>query len=64
MQTQSRRGGLDHIPNELYIAPGTQGQLALAQLLHRSTQEGPPLAWRGGLMWAAPTQTSVTTLPV
>ena len=45
---------LGHIPNELYIASGSQGQSVLAQLLHRSAQEGPPFAWRGGLMWVPP----------
>ena len=52
--TGRKNVGLDHIPNELYIVPGIHGQLVIAQLHHRSAQEGPPLAWRGGLMRAAP----------
>ena len=47
--------GLGHIPYELYIASGIQGQSVLAQLLHRAMQERPHFfAWRGGLIWVDP----------
>ena len=54
---EKQKVGLDGIPHKLYIASGGPGQLLLAQLLHRATLEGPPMAWRGGHMWAAPRKT-------
>ena len=39
-----KKVGLDGIPNELYSASGNPGQLLPAQLLHRATHAGPPVA--------------------
>ena len=51
---KGRQTGLDAIPDEFYVAAGDDGQWHLAGLLCRASAEGPPFAWRGGWMWAAP----------
>ena len=56
--------GKDCIPNEFYHASGEASQLALAQLLHRARWEGPPMSWRGGLMWARPRKPNLPFSPL
>lgn len=55
--TGARKGvqvGADQIPNEFHMAGGLPCLSKLAHLLWRVKHEGPPMAWRGGPMRAAP----------
>ena len=62
-QQTGKQVGLDGIPNKLYCASGKPGQLLLAQLLHHAAQRGPPMAWKGRQMWAAPRKTWLPLSP-
>ena len=49
-----KQAGLDLVSEELYLAAGYDGLYLLAQLCLRAKHQGPPISWRGGLMWAGP----------
>ena len=67
---QSRLAKIKHqvgtygIPNALYKASGSQGQLQLAHLLVKVLANGPPMSWHGGLMWAAPRKPNIPLSPL
>ena len=61
---QSKQAGLDILPDDFYRASGQIGLQLLAPILARARQHGPPMSWRGGLMWAGPREPHLPLSPL